>query len=49
MPDPKMVSGQLIDVAGHLSNLKFRVWEKMRNIIEYSESKYFSKLWAIEG
>ncbi|XP_076849657.1 E3 ubiquitin-protein ligase TRIM35-like [Brachyhypopomus gauderio] len=31
----EMVSGALINVAKHLSNLKFRVWERMQKILQY--------------
>ncbi|XP_036402542.1 zinc-binding protein A33-like [Megalops cyprinoides] len=33
---PELVSGALINVAEHLGNLKFRVWEKMQEMVQYS-------------
>ncbi|XP_031431863.1 E3 ubiquitin-protein ligase TRIM35-like [Clupea harengus] len=33
---PDCVSGCLINVAEHLGNLKFRVWEKMKNKVQYT-------------
>ncbi|KAL7845292.1 hypothetical protein AOLI_G00234840 [Acnodon oligacanthus] len=35
-PDPKLDSGALIDVARHLGNLRFRVWERMKDLCPYS-------------
>ncbi|KAI4871329.1 hypothetical protein NFI96_023465, partial [Prochilodus magdalenae] len=34
--DPERTSGALISVGKHLSNLKFRVWEKMQEVLQYS-------------
>ncbi|XP_076128910.1 zinc-binding protein A33-like [Alosa pseudoharengus] len=36
LPDPEPVPETLVNMANYLGNLRFRIWEKMKDIVQYS-------------
>lgn len=37
LPAPTPIPGALVNVAKYLGNLRFRIWQKMQDIVQYSE------------
>lgn len=44
--EPEKVSGALVSVAKHVSSIKYHVWEKMAELVQYSKFKYYLQIRA---